>query len=196
MSASDSAAVSKEAKLANSIADTVIAKVTPILSKESEAQAERFAELLSRLGAIEARLEVLEGIGSGAKKATKTTAGKSGAAAKTGAKAGAKKAAEDPRDKVKNSMLYFRWAWCNDQKFHDTYVTDDITAALDEDENLSKKKDPTERLLAEGTLVWKSHLTKEQKDDIRTLYNEWVKQREKEGMDEQLDENGTEEADA
>ena len=190
------AAISKEAKLANSIADTVIAKVTPIISKESEAQAERFAELMTRLGAIEARLEVLEGIGSGAKKATKTSAGKSSAAAKPGAKAGTKKAAEDPRDKVKNSMLYFRWSWANDQELHDSYVTDDITAALAEDENLAKKKDPTERLLAEGTLIWKSHLTKEQKDEIRTLYNEWTKQRDKEGLEDQLDENGTEDADA
>jgi hypothetical protein len=194
MSATD-AAVSKETKLANSIADTVIAKVTPILSKESEAQVDRFAELMTRLGAIEARLEVLEGMGSGAKKATKTSAGKSGAAAK-GGKTGTKKVAEDPRDKVKNSMLYFRWAYANDEEFHNAYITDDITAALEADDNLAKKKDPTERLLAEATLIWKSHLDKPQKDEIRTLYNEWVKQREKEGMDEQLDENGTEEADA
>lgn len=189
------AAESKQAELAKSLSATILADLQPQLEKILGAITDNFAELTTRVCAIEARLEVIEASCSGGKKATKTSTAKGGKAS-TDKKSAGKKAAEDPRDKVKNSMLYFRWAWANDEEFHSTYCTDDIQDALDGDDNLAKKKDAKERRLAEGTLVWKTHLTDEQKKDVRTLFNDWSKQREKEGMDDQLDANGDADADA
>lgn len=189
MSAATAAAGSKQADLAKSLALTVVADLKETLTASSTAMADNFAEVVTRLGAMEARLEVIETACSGAKKVTKTAAKGSAAAAKK-ATGGKKAVADDPREKVKNSMLYFRWAWAHDPEFHETYVTDDIREALDADANLLKKKDPVERMLAEGTSVWKLFLTEEQKKEVRTLFNEWQAQREKEDMEPQLDENG------
>lgn len=175
-----------QAVLAKSVSDKVLADLVPLLNQASQASAEQSAEIQVQLATILARLEVLEMSASSAKKATKV--GGKGAAAKAGGKGAAgKKAGEDPRDKVKNSMLYFRWAMANDEEFYNTYMTDEIREALEADENLAKKKDPTERKLAEGTLLWKSHLSVDQKADIRTLFTDWQAQREKASMEEQLD---------
>ena len=77
------------------------------------------------------------------------------------------------RDKVRNSMLYFRWSWANDANFRDVYITDDIQDALDNDEQLAQRKYSYERMLAEGSMVWKSHLTEKQQREVRLLYHDW-----------------------
>lgn len=199
MSAATAAGGNKQAELSKNIAATLIELLVPIMDKQGKEMADHFAEIITRLGALEARFEVLESVSSGAKKATKTTAGKAATAAKGKAAAGkGKAAAEDPREKVKNSMLYFRWALANDEKFREEYVTADLQEVIDADENIAKKKDEKEKWLAAGSLLWKSHLTDDQKKEIRTLYNEWSKQREQDALaaDGQLEDDGAENGDA
>lgn len=181
-------AESKQAELAASLAASNLEKLRPVLDEKFQQVVDLLTEVLTTLAQSQARLEVLEAAIAGGKKPVKTAAAKP-AASKAGAKTAAKKApAGDPRDKVKNSMLFFRYMFAQDDQFRTEYLTEEIEAAIDGDEGLAKKKDAHEKLLATGSLLWKDHLTPDQKDDVRKLYNEWAEARKKEELGEQLDE--------
>ncbi len=157
----------KSQELVKHISDGVLAAFEKGPEKRTQ---EKLAVLDATLCAILAKLDAAEVLNSSGatKRETKGTK-----------KAGTKKAAKavdegDAKSKVKNSMLYCRWAWANDEEFRNTYETPEIRASLDEDTTIAKKTSGSpDRLLAEGTAVWKQYLNEEQKAEIKSRFASW-----------------------
>lgn len=182
----------KQQALVNSIADGVHAKMTADIGKLTE----QIAKLQVTSNAVLARLETLESTvnsgGTTAKRAVRTGGATKGAAAKkTTAKKGA---AGDDKSKVTNALLYFRYSMANNlDDSQDTYGTEENLLEADKDATVQKRdkdKDPSGYWSAVGAALWKSVLTDEQKDEIRTLFNAWKEQAARDDADDQLEEEG------
>jgi hypothetical protein len=185
--AAPAAQTNKQAELVKSIVDSV----NDALASDRKETGEKFAQLVTMNASILARLEAMEGILNGQRRPVKT-ASKAGGAAKNGG-ASKKNASDDPRDRVKNSMLYARWAFANDEAFRDEFLTEEAQGVLDAED--FGKKSGDELLLAQGQLLWKKHFSDEQKNDIRDRYNKWTEDRKRDGGEPQLDEDGDAAAD-
>lgn len=78
------------------------------------------------------------------------------------------------RDKIRNTLLFFRWKWLNDDAFRGIYCTEEVREWLDENEELASAA-PDVRGGREATLVWKDWLLPDRKTEARALYQEWLK---------------------
>ena len=86
-------------------------------------------------------------------------------------------------NKIRNTMLFFKWKWLNDGAFRDTYCTEEVQNWLDENEDPSGPgKNLAARELADPGSVWKRRLTYEQKMEMRSLYREWRAKLEEEDL--------------
>lgn len=174
---------SKHQQLVSSLSEGVCAKLRPLIESMKTESAAEFANMHTLLAAVAARLEVLEaggGAGGAAKRAPRGER-KTGAAKAGGAKAaGAAKDTGDDLDKVKNSMLFCRRMWELDADFRAEYTTADVEAAIQADEKCTKHAEGSkERLLAEGSLVWRTCLTDAQKKEIKDKFVRWQEERAK-----------------
>lgn len=179
-------AASKQQALVDSIATGVQTKLEPSLSSLTQ----QMAKLLVTANTIIARIETLEsaaGSGTGAKRAVRT-----GGAAKTAAKKTAGKKAGTDVDKVTNALLYCRYIMANDvDDAQATYGTEENLAEVETDALVSKRdkvKDPENYWSAVGAALWKTVLTDDQKEEIRTQFVAWKENLQREGADPQLEE--------
>lgn len=165
-------AVAKQAALVKSIADATKEGLMPSINDLTK----MVATLSVTNASIEARLQVLEATAvGGAKRATKATA-TAGGAKKAGAAA---KKADDPTAKVKNSMLYFRFMWMNDEEFRGEWgpaLSEDLDGLFEAEASVTKKAaGSAERLSAEGNYLWKNVLSDDQKKHVKAAFDEWQK---------------------
>lgn len=180
------AAVTKESQIVKSVTDGVVDAIRKILKEHETVQTDTSANLEVTITAILSRLDTLELNLSGSKRAPAER--KTGAAKAPGGKGKGKAAGGDARDKVKNAMLYARWAFANDEEFRTEYLTDDAQGVLDGQD--FKTKVGEELYLAQGQALWKSHWTPEQKEEIRQKYNAWTQDRTREAAEPQLEADG------
>lgn len=175
--------VSKQAELAKSIADIVEDRIRTIMTTIEKERAEKDAELACNINVILTRLEAFDQILQGQKRPVKTER-KTGGGPKKG---GSKKAAsgDDERDRVKNSMLYFRWAFANDAVLRDEFTNDDSQAILDTED--FSKKSGDDLLKAQAALLWKKYLTDDQKKEMKQRYQDWDKDRQSADSEPQLE---------
>lgn len=171
-------AASKQQQLVDSIVDGM----RPLIEAQTKETAGELANINTLMAGILARLEALEtgGATAGAKRQTRTTR-------QTGGGAGASKAAAsgDPRDKVKNAMLYCRWAMANDDEFREKY--EHHLETLAEDEKVAAKEEGSEeRKLLEGSQLWKTCLSEEEKKDVRDSFTRWKEELGKETLEKPL----------
>lgn len=183
-------AASKQQQLVDSIVDGI----KPLLDDQTKATSVELANLSTMLAGIVARLEVLEAgaPAGGAKRQTRgarQTGGGAGAGVAKGAASG------DARDKVKNAMLFCRWAMAHDDDFREKY--EHYLPTLAEDEKVAAKDEGSEeRKLLEGSQLWKSCLTEDEKKDVRAEFTRWKEALGKEALAKPLDaDDGKDEAD-
>ena len=101
-----------------------------------------------------------------------------------GSKPNGKNSGDDPKDKVKNSMLYCRWAWANDEEFKKLYETKELRQTLDSAENI-KKLSGIQKLQAEGREAWKQFDDKK-KGEVRKKFKDWRENLDNEKLKPQL----------
>ena len=131
-------------QLINSICDGVEARIRPL-----------FEDLYVVVAAIGARLEVLEKT-SGAKRPLRSEH-------KTGATAAAQPDSNDPHDRIKNSMLYTRRMWADDESFRIKYHSAPVQVEIDND----KKKSVVDE--SDGSNDQKTEDTKRRIDELNEL---------------------------
>lgn len=115
--------------------------------------------VISRLDGLEAIIG--KGGAGAAKKTTKASGGKKPA----------KKAGEPP--KLTNSLLYFRWACSTDEETRNRFLPAETVDALRDHEALKKKddqKDPEGWWSALANQAWRSHLSDDDKSEVKGLY--------------------------
>jgi hypothetical protein len=161
----------KQEQLVESIAVGVQAKLAPSL----KAIAEQTARLEVLLNGVTARLAVVEAtVGGGAapKRAVR--------AAAPGAKPADKKA---DVSKVANTLLYFRFIMGTDRDgAREIYGTPENVAAvetLDGVAKQSREKDPDAWWSAAANAMWRTQLTEQQKETIKTEFNAWKEERDR-----------------
>lgn len=175
----------KQTALVESIALGVHAKQAP----DFKALTEGIAKIMVTSNALLARVETLESAvnsgGTTAKRAVRTGAVRTGAAAKAG---GAKK--------VTNALLYFRHVMANDlNDWRATYGTEENLGEAEKDATVSKQdraKDEAGYFSAVGAYLWKTVLTDEQKDEIRTQFTARKEQTDRDDAKPQLEEDAAE----
>lgn len=178
-------AESKQQQLYNGVAKAVFTQIKPLFDELKTAQATQNSDMKVTLSALSARLEMLEEqmkSGGGPKRPAKTGTRK----AAVGKAADAKPENEDPADKVKNAMLFSRWAMAHDADRLSAFITPAAQTIFDADDSCAKK-DGTERKMAEGAILWKKVLTKDQQDEVRQIFKTWQEERARGAMDGQLD---------
>ena len=131
-----------------------------------------FADIITTLASIEARIETIEQ--SLALLSMKKKTGGS----------------DDPLDRVTNSLLYTKYRWAAQEKFRANYLSEDVQAKLDNDSRVTKHHVNTkDRWHAEGHVFWHRCATLEQKNEIRNEYNHWRKERSSAQLPEPLVDN-------
>jgi hypothetical protein len=183
---------SKQNALAETLTRGVAAGIIPHLTALSE----QLAKLAVSQSATLARLTTVETIlgegGAGAKRAVRTGAAKPAAAGKAGA---AKGAANDPKSKVTNALLYFRYGLANDLgDLRETYATDAALEDANADPAVAKKNadtDPAGYYSAVGAFLWKQ-LVEDDKGKIRAQHVAWKEENAREGAEAPLEEDAAE----
>lgn len=167
-------------------------KQTQLIASMHGAFAGDFKKLTDMLSALTvttnsvlARLEVLEAATAGgapaAKRAVRTAA----------AKGGAKAAAEDPLDKITNTLLYFRYKMATDAAFRETHAPEEVLAEVADSKTVTSKditKSPGDYWSAVGGAIWKDVLSEDQKTGLRTEYTTWKDERKRQDAEPPLDE--------
>jgi len=178
----------KQTALVDSIAAGVHARLAAEFKTQSEAQ----AKLMVTMGAILGRLEILEAAGGAAAPKRAVRAGAGAAKKGAAAKAGAAKKADNDINKVTNTLLYFRYVMAkNLDEARDTYGTEEHLGEAEADATVSKKdrvKDEEGYFSAVGAFLWKTVLSDEQKDEMRTKFNAWKEQAARDDSEPQLEE--------
>jgi len=172
----------KHQQLVNSIANGVIASIKPLIESQKTESSAEFANILTILGSIQARLDVI-GTEGGAKRAPRGER-KTGAAAP--AAPGSKE--KSTEDKVANAMLYARWAMANDPDFRKRYRDAGAIAVIQADEKTMKLAEgSTERYHAEGSLLWRQYFTEAKKKAVKDEFGRWKETRSKNALEAPLD---------
>ena len=144
-----------------------------------------FASINSICSALLARVEVIEQFSTSSGGAKRALRGER----KTGGAPVAKADGDDDQDdKIKNSMLYTRRMWANEEEFRTKYLTEAVQTEIDGDDKTTKHPADTEaRRLAEGSLFWRKCATTQQKSAIRDEFTRWLEERKRGQLAEQLD---------
>jgi len=179
-------------QLVNSICDATVAALKPQHEQLSGSIAYEFANVNTLLGSVIARLEVFEcggaagggGGGGGAKRAPRGER-------KTGAAAAKKPpivaADADVYSAVKNAWLFCRRMWVDDEGFRARYSSASTAAAIEADEKSMKCPEGSlDRLLAEGSVVWRKGLTDAQQESVRAEFRRWKEERKKQALEDPL----------
>jgi len=183
-----SAPDAKQLALAELISSTCATKVLP---KLAEVQGD-IAKLSIGVAAIQARLEILESLGSGPpKRATRA------AAKPAGAKGGAKASTKTTEEKVTNTLLFFRYMLKNDLGgYREQYADEDALASVANDAGVAKKdreKDTAEYYSAAGAALWKT-IDTAGREVIKAAYTAWKEDLQREGDAAPLEEGDAGEA--
>lgn len=181
----------------NALADALTKGVTAGVLPHITALSEQLAKLSVSQSATLARLATLETMlsegGTGAKRAVRTGAAAKPAAAGKGA--AAKGAANDPKSKVTNALLYFRYGLANDLgDLRETYATDAALEDANADPAVAKKNadtDPAGYFSAVGAFLWKQ-LPEDDKSKIRAQHVAWKEENAREGAELPLEEDAAE----
>ena len=147
----------------------------------------RIDERLQGLERLSMRLDALETIGgksggaAGPKRPPRPER-KVGPAPPRDAPRGSQAAAPGEEDdgygKVGNSMQFCRRKFADDPEFRARYLTEEGQQGLDGDPSVAKHPPGSEeRFLAEGTTLWKKHLTPEKKAEIKREFNAFKQER-------------------
>ena len=182
----------KQTALVNSIADGVHKQLSPEFAKMTELLARQAVSLAALLARVELLESTINAGATGAKKTVRTA----GAAA--GGKAGAKKAvagkkaAGSETERVTNALLAFRYFMANNiNDAQEIYGTEENLIQAESDTTVGKRdkeKDPAGYWSAVGAALWKTVLTDEQKDEIRTQFTAWKEDNARDDAEPQLDE--------
>lgn len=178
---------SKQAELARSIADEVEGRIRTVMGDYEKARATTDAELATSVNSISARLELIENVLQSTKRPVKTERKTGGAGAKKAG--GSKKSASDDDDisKVKNSMLYFRWAFAYDASVREEYLTPEANTVLEGED--FKNKTGADLYKAQGAALWRKHLSDDDKKNIKQRFADWDADRKRQTDEPQLDED-------
>lgn len=183
-------AAAPPADKANALITNITAAVRADLDADLKKIAEQLAKVLVSENAILARLEMIEtasGSGAAPKRGVRASPAKAGAAGK---KATPKKSG-DEKSRVTNGLLYFRYAMAHDlDDYRATYGTPENVAEAENDPSVQKKdvnKNPEDYWSTVGNVLWKSLLSDDDKDAIRTQYNSWKEQGAREDAEDPLE---------
>jgi len=143
--------------------------------------------LLTKVEDLSAKVDNLADAGSTVKRVVRTGAAKTAAATPAPSKkAAASSTQPSSNSKVKNTMLWVRKMWAEDENFQIEFGSPESAEALNRDSSVEKartaaanSKEPgmqLKALQAEGLCMWKTVLNGNQKNTIRERYKLWNKE--------------------
>lgn len=174
--------MSKDNKTHKQAAETFAAATSDLLTPKIEDLQQTLADMALDLKTVITRLEYVSTSVQGGKKPSKTEkkTGKRGKSSETDEK-------EDPRDKIINCLLYFRWKFATNEEFRDEIMEDERAQNAVSEGNF-KSKSGEELYKAQAAAIWKQ--MKDRHKEFRTEFEEWSRDRKAQNSKESANEEG------